>query len=145
MIDLNDYRKFWERVVADRLPEGTRLLPVTIDREMGKKIQALAPESLTLLMLPPMAKSSGKNVDSFREEADCVVFLMRKYNPQRVQPWDVLADVLPAVEAMKRALLEGCGSPCSRMRLDMSSIETAPETELYGTFAGWSVSFSLIS
>ncbi len=145
MIDLKEYFNFWQGVAAGPLRGEAKMLPVTIDREMGKKIQALPPESLTLFVLPPVAKSTAKSADAYLEESECVVFLMKKYAPQRVAAWDVLADVLPEVEAMKRALLQACGSPCSRMRLEVSSIETAPETELYGTFAGWSVSFSLIS
>lgn len=145
MIDLKAYAEFWKRAAESRLPAGASLLPVTIDREIGKKIQALPAESLTLFMLPPMAQSSARSSDAYREKCDCVVFLMRKYSPQRVASWDVLAEVLPQVEALKSALLEECGSPCSSLRLDVSSVETAPETELYGTFAGWSLTFSLIS
>lgn len=144
MIDLKDYAEFWRRAVADALEGAATVLPVTIDRDMGKKIQSLPADSLTLFMLPPMAVSTSRNTDAYQEKCDFVVFLMRKYSPQRVTSWDVLADVLPQVEALKRALLAEYGAPCSRMRLDVSSVETAPETELYGSFAGWSLTFSLI-
>ena len=144
MIDLKDYAEFWRRAVADALEGAATVLPVTIDREMGKKIQSLPADSLTLFMLPPMAQSSARTADAYWEKSDCVVFLMRKYSPQRVASWDIQSEVLPQVVARKRARLAECGAPCSRMRLDIPSVETAPETELYGTFAGWSLSFSLI-
>ena len=74
MIDLKDYAEFWQRTVADALEGAATVLPVTIDREMGKKIQSLPADSLTLFMLPPMAVSTSRNTDAYREKCDFVVF-----------------------------------------------------------------------
>ena len=38
MINLSLFREYWQSV-ADRLDSITGVLPITIDKEMGKKIQ----------------------------------------------------------------------------------------------------------
>ena len=68
-----------------------------------------------------------------------MLFVMKKYNPQRVSAFSVLEEVQPVVEQLKVALLEL--TDCSTFTVPWDSIETAPETELYGSFAGWSLSF----
>ncbi len=138
MIRLTDFMNFW-RDLAPRVPGAPDVLPVTIDSGMGKKIQALSPESLTLFVFPLMADSAGSRPDRFVEESKCAVFLMKKYNPQKVAAFTVLEETQPAVEAVKAALL-GL-PPCAAFSVDPASFETAPETELYGTFAGWSITF----
>nr|DAF27310.1 MAG TPA: hypothetical protein [Caudoviricetes sp.] len=141
MINLVQFRRYWESV-SDRIASVTGVLPVTIDKEMGKKIQALPVGSLTIFVFPPLADSDARNPDSFREDNKCVIFVMKKYNPQRQSAFSLLEETQPAVEEVKRLLLADHLTPCSPLVIDTSSIETAPETELYGTFAGWSVAFN---
>lgn len=138
MLSLTDYMMFW-RNLAPRISGTPDVLPVTIDKEMGKKIQGLAPDSLTIFVFPPLADSNRSSAVNFIEECKCVIFLMKKYNPQRVSAFSILEETQPAVEVLKANLLElGCCAPFEVVR---TSVETAPETELYGTFAGWSISF----
>lgn len=138
MINLVQYREYWENTAASF---GAGVLPVTIDKEMGKKIQSLPTDSVTIFVLPPLADSGARNPDSFRESNKCVVFLMKKYNPAKQSAFNLLEETQPVVEAIKQKLLnEQCAS-CPPFNINVATLETAPETELYGTFAGWSIAF----
>lgn len=141
MINLTQFREYWESV-ARRIDAITGVLPVTIDKEIGKKILALPVGSLTLFIFPPLADSSAKNPDAYREDNKCVVFVMKKYNPSRESSFSLLEQTQPVAEAIKECLLDDLRFPCTPFPIDVSSIETAPETELYGTFAGWSIAFN---
>lgn len=141
MINLTLYREYWQGV-ADRLNSVTGVLPVTIDKEMGKKIQALPAGSLTLFVFPPLADSTAKSSDAFKEANQCVVFVMKKYNPMKESSFDLLEQTQPAAEDVKKCLLDDQRGACPAFTVDVASIETAPETELYGTFAGWSIAFN---
>lgn len=142
MINLNAYRHYWQSV-ADRLGMEAGVLPVTIDKEMGRRIQALEADSLTIFVFPPIAESTARVVDSYREENRCVIFALKKYNPQRQSAFEVLELTQSVIERIKSILLDDHRGPCPVFSLDLSSIETAPETELYGTFAGWSIGFNI--
>lgn len=141
MLNLVKYRNYWERL-TERLQGIDSVLPVTIDREMGRRIQSLPLHSVTLFLFPVLAESSAKNADSYGESNHCVVFVMKKYDPQRQTSFSVLEETQPVTEALKAMLLEDQRTPCFGVKIDVASMETAPETELYGTFAGWSVAFN---
>ena len=66
MINLVAYREYWERA-ASRLDSVTGVLPVAVDKDMAKKIQALPTGSVTLFIIPPGGESESKNPDAFRE------------------------------------------------------------------------------
>lgn len=141
MIDLKQYRAYWEYIAGRTGCTG--VLPVTIDSEMSKRIQRLDRDSLTLFVFPPLSEAKSAANDAYREQCQCVIFVMKKYDPQRRTAFDVLEETQPVVEDIKTLLVghqrfndEG------PMRVDVSTIETAPETELYGTFAGWSIGFT---
>lgn len=144
MIDLGAYRKYWEGL-ARRVESITGVLSVSIDDQMGKKIQSLPADSMTLFVLPPLANSSCVNPDAYKETNKCVVFLMAKYDPQRRSSFSLLEETQPLVERVKHLLLADQRAGCPVMRVEVGSIETAPETELYGRFAGWSMSFNVTS
>lgn len=141
MINLAQFREYWEGV-AERIDSITGVLPITIDKEMGKKIQTLPTGSLTLFIFPPLADSTANNPDAFKEANQCVVFVMKKYNPAKESAFDLLEQTQPVAEAVKNCLLVDQRYPCQPFTVDVSTIETAPETELYGTFAGWSIAFN---
>lgn len=144
MVNLIHYRQYWERMAA-RIDSITGVLPITLDEQMGKKIQSLPADSVTLFVLPPLAESSARNADSFREANKCVVFLMAKYDPQRRSSFDVLEQTQPVIDLVKECMMADQSAGCSVMRIDPASVDTAPETELYGRFAGWSIGFNIIS
>ena len=75
MINLTAYKEYWERL-AQRIPLITGVIPVTVDEAMAKRITSLQKGSVTLFVLPPAAESEAKNIDSFKEENECVVFVM---------------------------------------------------------------------
>ena len=144
MINLARFREYWQNI-AEKFDSITGILPVTIDKEMGKKILALPADSVTIFVFPPLADSNARNPDSFREANKCVVFLMKKYNPQKQTSFAMLEETQPVVEQVKQKLLDDqCGS-CPPFIIDVTTLETAPETELYGTFAGWSIAFEATS
>lgn len=144
MINLVQYREYWEGVVR-RLDSINGVLPVTIDDQMGKKIQSLPADSITLFVFPPLAESNAKSVDNFKEVNKCVVFVMAKYDPQRRSSFDLLEQTQPIIDEVKSLLLGDQRAGCPVMRVEVDSIDTAPETELYGRFAGWSIAFNVTS
>lgn len=144
MINLLQYREYWERV-ADRLESVTGVLPVAVDKDMGKKIQALPTGSVTLFILPPGGESDSKNPDAFREANQCVVFVMEKYDPQRKTSFAVLESSQKAIEEVKTLMLDDLAAGCPIMRFDVSTLNTLPETEFFACFAGWSIGFKIIT
>ncbi|MDE5785363.1 MAG: hypothetical protein K2H98_02425 [Duncaniella sp.] len=143
MISLTLYREYWEGI-ARRVDGISGALAVTIDKSMGDKIKALPKGSTTLFILPPGAEGAG-NVDRFVEKNMCVVFLMAKYDPQRKSAFELLEETQPVIERVKGIMIADQAAGCPVMRIDVSSIDTMPETELYGTFAGWSLAFNIKS
>ena len=144
MINLVQYREYWEGVVR-RLDSINGVLPVTIDDQMGKKIQSLPADSITLFVFPPLAESNAKSVDNFKEVNKCVVFVMAKYDPQRRSSFDLLEQTQPIIDEVKSLLLGDQRAGCPVMRVEVDSIDTAPETELYGRCAGWSIAVNVTS
>ena len=144
MINLLQYREYWERV-ADRLESVTGVLPVAVDKDMGKKIQALPTGSVTLFILPPGGESDSKHPDAFREANQCVVFVMEKYDPQRKTAFAALETSQKAIEEIKTLMLDDLAAGCPVMRFDVSTLNTLPETEFFAGFAGWSIGFKIIT
>ena len=144
MINLLHYRGYWERVAA-RLDSVTGVLPVAVDKDMGKKIQALPTGSVTLFILPPGGESESKNPDAFREANQCVVFVMEKYDPQRKTSFAALESSQKAIEEIKALMLDDLAAGCPVMRFDVSTLNTLPETEFFAGFAGWSIGFKIIT
>lgn len=144
MINLLQYREYWDRA-AGRVDSITGVLPVAVDKDMGKKIQALPTGSVTLFILPPGAESNSKNPDAFREANQCVVFVMEKYDPQRKSAFDALESSQRAIEELKAMMLDDLAAGCPVMRFDVSTLNTLPETEFFANFAGWSIGFKIIT
>lgn len=143
MVLLKDYIELWNDVAAG-VPQLTGVLPVTVDDDMGRSIQALPKGSVTLFVLPPVADSKLSEPDAFAENNECVVFLMSRYDPQRVASIEALAEVQPVMEDLKARLLDTASGWCCGARLDLRSLTTMPETKFYAGFAGWSLGFTLI-
>ena len=143
MISLTQYREYWQGV-AERIEGITDVLPVTVDKSMGEKIKGLPKGSTSLFILPPGAEGAG-GVDSFNEKNMCVVLIMAKYDPQRKTAFELLEETQPLIEKVKAVMLEDQAAGCPVMRVEVSSIDTMPETELYGNFAGWSIGFNVKS
>lgn len=144
MIGLVAYREYWERA-AERLDCLTGVLPVAVDKDMGKRIQALPVGSVTLFVVPPGAESDSRSPDAFREKNQCVLFVMEKYDPQRKTAFSALESSQVAVERLKALMLADLAAGCPVMRFDVASLDTVPETEFFAGFAGWSIGFKIIS
>lgn len=144
MINLTAYKEYWERL-AQRIPLITGVIPVTVDEAMAKRITSLQKGSVTLFVLPPAAESEAKNIDSFKEENECVVFVMEKYDPQRKISFAALESSQKAIEEVKALMLDDLAAGCPVMRFDVSTLNTLPETEFFAGFAGWSIGFKIIT
>lgn len=144
MITLSDYRNYWERM-AMRVPGITDTMAATIDDEMGRKIQNMKIGSVTLFYLPPAGQSDSADPDNFKEKNQCVIFVMEKYDPQRCRPFEVLESSQAHIEAIKSAMVGDMATGCHRLRFDLRSLNTMPETKFYAGFAGWSLGFNIIS
>lgn len=146
MISLKLYRQFWESL-ADRVEGLRKTMPVTISEDMGKEIQRLGTSDTPVLFwLPPTAEARpDADCDSMEERNECVIFVMRRYDPQRSSALEALEFTLPIVENIKRRFLRECVSHCSMVRIEPGSISTMPETTFYRNFAGWSVAFTAIT
>lgn len=143
MIELKKYREFWE-MVAEKIEDLSGVIPVTVDEEVAKKIKALPQDWATLFWIPPTAAGKGKNVDTFQERNQCIVFVMQKYDPARKDSLSVLEATQPIIEKVKEFLLAIGKMGCSPWMLEDMQLSTIPETKFFANFAGWSVGFSIL-
>ena len=146
MIDLKDYREYWEGV-ANRISAITSCMGVTVDEDMGLRLQQLGGDEVTLFWIVPNAQTrKGAGVDNYEEDNTCVVFVMMKYDRQRRSAVEALELVQPVIEAIKQLLLEDMTSGCPTLAgLEVGTLSTIPETGFYNDFAGWSLGFTLKS
>ena len=143
-MELKKYREFWE-MVAGKIEEISGVIPVTVDEDVAKKIMALKLDSITLFWIPPSATGKGKNIDSFQERNQCIVFIMQKYDPTRMDSLSVLETTQPVIEKVKEFIKAIGKTICSPWTLEDLQLSTMPETKFSANFAGWSVGFSIIS
>lgn len=142
MINLTFYREYIENV-AGRMTSRPAVLPVAVDKDMGKRIQSLPTGSVTVFLLPPGATSEARSADAFRESNECVLFVMEKYDTQRRRAFEVLESSQPVIEELKSLLLADLSRGCAVMKIEVDSINTLPETEFFAGFAGWSLGFKV--
>lgn len=143
MIDIKIYREYWEGV-QKRIPGIKQILPVTIDEEMSKTIQGISKDDCPVLfILIPSATGNSTSADNIQENNLCVVFLMDKYDPQRKGAYQIIEEIQPVMEQIKRILIEDSATDCPVIsKIDLTSLSTLPESGFYRTFAGWSLAFS---
>lgn len=143
MIDIKIYREYWEGV-QKRIPGIKQILPVTIDEEMSKTIQGISKDDCPVLfILIPSATGNSTSADNIQENNLCVVFLMDKYDPQRKGAYQIIEEIQPVMEQIKRILIKDSATDCPVIsKIDLTSLSTLPESGFYRTFAGWSLAFS---
>ena len=146
MIQLNNYRSYWEGVAA-RVEGLTATMGVTVDEDMGPRLQNIAPDAATLFWIVPSAQPHrGSDADNYSEDNICVIFVMKKYDRQRTHATEALEQVQPIIEAVKQLIIDDMAAGCQVLAgLDVSTLSTIPETGFYGDFAGWSLGFTLNS
>lgn len=85
MIDLQLYEDYLNDLI-ERVPGINGILPLTIDEDMGKQIQSLDSKHLPILfVIIPSSTGNSPDVDNIHENNLCVVFLMAKYDNQRIK------------------------------------------------------------
>lgn len=146
MISLHLYRQFWESL-QPRVNGLRMVMPVTVSENMGREIQGLGvADTPVLFWLPPSAEAKQTaDCDSMEERNECVIFVMRKYDPQKSSALEALEFTLPIVEDIKRHFLRECVTACAMVEIEPGSITTMPETTFYRNFAGWSMGFTAIT
>lgn len=142
MVDLNLYAQFW-RDIAKSIPEVDNVMAVTVDDEMGRRLQSMAAGQTTLFWLPPVAEATGRTADAYAERNTCVVFVMEKHDPQRRPAIDVLIQSQPVIEGIKARLRDSAAACCQPFIIDPATIRTEAETQFYRSFTGWSLSFTI--
>lgn len=140
MTDLGQLRRYWERM-PERIRKIDSVMGLTVDASMAPEVSRLPSGSVTLFYFPPAAVSKSRDADSFREENDIVVFVMEKYDTQRDRAMDVLERTQQVIECVKGCLLADQCAGCPVMTVDVSTINTLPETKFVSGFAGWSIGF----
>lgn len=144
MIALSNYRSYWEGV-AQRIEAITATMGVTVDEDMGPRLQNIPAGTATLFWIVPSAQPhKGSDVDNYSEDNICVVFVMVKYDRQRVRAVEALEAVQPVIERVKQMIIDDMAAGCPALAgLDIASLSTIPETGFYGDFAGWSLGFKI--
>jgi len=146
MVDLKEYGEYWKNI-PNRLPAITRVMGVTVDEEMGPRLQRIKAGEITLFYIVPSAQADkDSDADGYTEENLCVLFLMMKYDPQRTDVVETLATVQEVMEELKAMLMDDYATNCHTLAgLKVPSLSTIPETGFYGNFAGWSLGFTLLT
>lgn len=141
MISLERYEEYWNSV-KERVSQVKRVIPVTMDQEMGKEIQSLGAADLpALFVIIPEAHLSG-DVDNLKDNNFGVVFIMDRADPQRKKAYQVQKETQPVIEDIKQIMIDDRAAGCTMLRnLDIGSISTVPESGFYANFAGWSIGF----
>ena len=143
MVNLTDYESYWQGIVR-RIPGICSLFFVTVDQDMSRQVSSLEPSQLpALFVVVPSARTQGRNVDTMGEVNIAVAFLMQKYDPQREGCFAAIKQIQPLIQQVKRTLLDDAATGCPVLgQVDLESITTLPETDLYGMMAGWSIGLS---
>ena len=141
MIKLKKFREFWEQT-AEKIPELTETMAVTVDENMAKKILSLKLGSTVLFWLPPSVEGNGVHVDAFEAKHLCVVFVMEKYDPSRKECIDVLESTQEIMEKLLNEILSSQWYGCRTLGLADLKISILPETKFFAGFAGWSMAFN---
>jgi len=146
MINLKEYGEYWQDI-PQRIPAITRTLGVTVDEEMGPRLQRIKSGEITLFYIVPSAQANkSSDADAYTEENLCVIFLMKKYDPQRDDVVKTLEAVQEVMEELKALLMDDSATGCPALAgLKVTSLSTIPETNFYGHYAGWSLGFTLLS
>jgi hypothetical protein len=131
--------------VAQRIEAITATMGVTVDEDMGPRLQNIPAGTATLFWIVPSAQPhKGSDADNFSEDNICVIFVMKKYDRQRTRATECLEAVQPIIEAIKQTIIDDMATGCQVLAgLDVSTLSTIPETGFYGDFAGWSLGFTL--
>lgn len=144
MISLREFRAYCEGLVA-RLPEVKTAVPLTLEANMADRLPGLKEEDCPVLFFLPPSAQGGGYIDAYTEESQCVIFVMAKFTARTQTSVETLERVQPAVEAVKRCLLEDSLMPCHFLKVLPSSLNILPETEFFRDWAGWSIAFKSVS
>ena len=143
MVNLTDYENYWQSI-RQRISGIHSLFFVTVDQDMSHVVASMHHDDTpALFVVIPSARTQGRNVDAMGEVNIAVAFLMQKYDPQREECFQAVKLIQPIIQQVKRTILDDATTGCPVLgQLDLESITTLPETDLYGMMAGWSIAFS---
>lgn len=140
MISLKKYSDYME-ALAVRAGIASAVA-LTVDDNMGRTIAAVRPAGPVLFYLAPVGRPGSSRADMMRDLSACVIFVMVDYDPQQSSAYDALAGAQPYAERVKELLADDSASGCAPLCVDLSTVNTMPETQFYRSWAGWSIGFS---
>ena len=83
------------------------------------------------------------NVDAYEEKNEGVVFLGKKYDPQRGGAYACIESVQPVISEIRDMMMEDMASGCPVLgTLDIDSIRIVPVSAWYNVLAGWMIDFT---
>jgi len=142
MVDIKDYREYWEQY-KERIQGISDVVPLTVDQDISKMVQDIRKDKMVLFMLVPETKGSGVNVDAYEEKNEGVVFLGKKYDPQRGGAYACIESVQPVISEIRDMMMEDMASGCPVLgTLDIDSIRIVPVSAWYNVLAGWMIDFT---
>lgn len=142
MILITDYEAYWD-TIKERLPGIKTLDFINNDKDMGKSIQDLKKEQMPILFVAVPSGDGFGDVDNDQEKNIGLLFFMSKYDTQgKSKAYDIQKELQPIFEALKDLMKNDSMNDCSIMaNLEIDSMHTDPEYQLYSSFSGWSLSF----
>ncbi len=142
MVNLKDYREYWESY-TEWFQDIEEVVALTVDQDISKKVQSIRGGKLVLFMLVPESKGSGSNVDNYVDNNEGVIFVGRKFDPQRGGSYECIEDIQPTIEAIRDTLLEDMSAGCPVIgKIDIDSIRLVPVSTWYNVLAGWMIDFT---
>lgn len=140
MINLQDFEAYINGLSEKSGAKKTFFL--TAESDIKPMLQDITPEEQPFLMvIIPSAQSKGSTQDNVSEVNLALVYLLKKHDVKEQRTFDVQKELQPHIEAMKSQLISD-KEECGIMReLDLSSMHTDPENQLFSALTGWSLTF----
>lgn len=140
MVNLQDFE-----VYINGLSEkigAKRTFFLTAESDIKPMLQDITPEEQPfLLVIIPSAQSKGSTQDNVSELNLALVYLFKKHDAKDKPTFEVQKELQPHIEATKNQLIAD-KEECGIMReLDLSSMHTDPESQLFSALTGWSLTF----
>ncbi len=145
MVNVKEYREYWEQY-EQRIPEIKGFVALTVEQDISRKVQDIKSGDMVLFMLVPEVKTDGENVDNFEDNNEGVVFIGKKYDPQRGGSYPCIEEIQPIIELVRDSMLEDMGQGCPVLgRIKVNSIKMVPVSTWYNVLAGWMIDFTFES
>lgn len=94
-----------------------------------------------MLVIIPSSKSNGSTQDNVVDNNYGLIYVLSKEEHSHADTFSIQKKLQPIIERVKLKIIES-KEECGIMRgLDVSSIHTDPESKMFSSVTGWSISF----